>query len=127
MFLSILLNNFFCNHKDFIKQLNKEQLKLTKIKEWNIVNWYCLYNYNYHAYSYFAIERIKCLIAYFDFANKIFELKNDYFEKDIIVERIIFNPDEINKKLLECDYIIEEKDIIFIVMIWIAQRLKHKV
>ena len=107
LFLSILSNNFFCNHKDFIKQLNKEQLKLTKIKEWNIVNWYCLYNYTNHV----AIERIKCLIAYFDFANKIFELKNDYFEKDIIVERIIFNPDEINQKLLECDYIIEEKDI----------------
>ena len=111
LFLSILSNIFFCNHKDFINQLTEEQMNSTKIREWNIVNYYKLYNIDNHINSYVAIERIKCLLGYFDFAKKIFELKNNYFDKDIIVERIIFNPEEINQKLLECNDILEENDI----------------
>ena len=44
-------------------------------------------------------------------AKKIFEIKNNYFEKDIIIERIIFNPEEINQKLLECNDELEDNDI----------------
>ena len=111
LFLSIISNNFFCNHKDVINQLNSEQIKLTKIKEWNIVNWYKLYNLKHPAQSYISTQRIVCLIAFFDFAKRILDSKNNYFEKDIIVERIIFNPDNINKKLSECQNTFEEKDI----------------
>ena len=111
LFLSIISNNFFCNHKDVINQLNEEEQKMTKIEEWNIVNWYKLYNINHRVDSLVAIQRIVCLIAYFDFAKRILESKNNYFDKDIIIERIIFNPDDINKKLSECQNIIEEKDI----------------
>ena len=111
LFLSIISNNFFCNHKDVINQLNSEQIKLTKIKEWNIVNWYKLYNLKHPAQSYISTQRIVCLIAFFDFAKRILDSKNNYFEKDIIVERIIFNPDDINKKLSECQNTFEEKDI----------------
>ena len=111
LFLSILSNIFFCNHKDFINQLTKEQINSIKVREWNIVNYYKLYNIDNRIDSYVATERIKCLIGYFDFAKKIFELKNNYFDKDIIIERIIFNQEEINKKLLECNDIIEENDI----------------
>ena len=111
LFLSIISNNFFCNHKDVINQLNSEQIKLTKIKEWNIVNWYKLYNLKHPAESYISTQRIVCLIAFFDFAKRILDSKNNYFEKDIIVERIIFNPDDINKKLSECQNTFEEKDI----------------
>ena len=39
----MISNNFFCNDKDVINQLTKEQIKLTKIREWNTVNWYRLY------------------------------------------------------------------------------------
>ena len=112
LFLSMISNNFFCNHKDVINQLNSEQIKLTKIKEWwNIVNWYKLYNLKHPAESYISTQRIVCLIAFFDFAKRILDSKNNYFEKDIIVERIIFNPDDINKKLSECQNTFEEKDI----------------
>ena len=111
LFLSILSNIFFCNHKDFINQLTEEQINSIKVREWNIVNYYKLYNIDNHINSYVAIERIKCLIGYFDFAKKIFELKNNYFDKDIIIERIIFNPEEINQKLLECNDNLEENDI----------------
>ena len=111
LFLSIISNNFFCNHKDVINQLNEEEQKMTKIHEWNIVNWYKLYNINNRVESFVATQRIICLIAFFDFAKRILETKNNYFDKDIIIERIIFNPDDINKKLSECQNIIEEKDI----------------
>ena len=111
LFLSIISNNFFCNHKDFINQLTEEQKKQTKIREWNIVNWYKLYNIDNRVESYVATQRIKCLIAFFDFAQRILESKNSYFDKDIIIERIIFNPDEINKKLSECQNIFEKNDI----------------
>ena len=111
LFLSIISNNFFCNHKDLINQLSKEQIKLTKINEWNVVNWYKLYNIDNRVQSYVATQRIICLIAFFHYAQRILESNNNYFEKDIIIERIIFNPDDINKKLLECNYTFEEKDI----------------
>ena len=111
LFLSIISNNFFCNHKDVINQLNEEEQKMTKIHEWNIVNWYKLYNINNRVESFVATQRIICLIAFFDFAKRILETKNNYFDKDIIIERIIFNPDDINKQLSECQNIIEEKDI----------------
>lgn len=111
LFLSIISNNFFCNHRDMINQLTAEQKKLTKVKEWHIVNWYKLYNIDNRVDSYVATQRIICLIAFFDFAKKIFEKKNNYFDKEIIIERIIFNPEDINKKLLECNLTFDEKDI----------------
>lgn len=66
LFLSMILNKFFGNHKDVINQLSEKQIKLTKINEWNIVNWYKLYNINNPV----AIQRIICLITFFDFAKK---------------------------------------------------------
>ena len=93
LFLSIISNNFFCNHKDVINQLNEEEQKMTKINEWNIVNWYKLYNINNRVESFVATQRIICLIAFFDFAKRILQSKNNYFDKDIIIERIIFNPE----------------------------------
>ena len=105
--LSILSNNFFCNDQDYVSQLNPEQKKLTQVYEWNIVDWFALYSIE----SSVAIQRIICFLAYFDFAYKIFEIKNNYFESDITVERIVFNFDEIKNKLLECENVIEEKDI----------------
>jgi len=111
LFLSIISNNFFCNHKDLRNQLNKKQAKLTKIGEWNIVNWYKLYNISRPIHSQVSTQRIACLIAFFDFAKRILDSKNNYFEKDIIVERIIYNFDDINKKLSECQNAFEEKDV----------------
>ena len=114
LFLSIISNNFFCNHKDFESQLNEEQKELTNLIEWNIVDWFPIYNYISIGddSDRVAIERTICLIAYFDFAYKIFETKNNYFfEKDIIIERIIFDQNEINNKILECENILEENDI----------------
>ena len=78
LFLSIISNNFFCNHKDVINQLNEEEQKMTKINEWNIVNWYKLYNINNRVESFVATQRIICLIAFFDFAKRILETKNNY-------------------------------------------------
>ena len=108
LFLSMISNNFFCNDKDVINQLTEEQLKLAKMREWNSVNWYNLYNV---CESYVATQRIICFIAFFDFAKRILDPKNNYFDKDIIIERIIFNPEEINNKLQQCNYAFEEKDI----------------
>ena len=85
LFLSIISNNFFCNHKDIINQLNEEDKKMIKIEEWNIVNLYKLYNIDYTVESYVATQRIICLIAFFDFAKRILELNNNYFDKDIIM------------------------------------------
>ena len=107
LILSMLSNNFFCNDKDYFSQLNKEQKKKTASYEWNFVDWFSLYSTDIPV----SIERINCFLAYFDFAYKIFELKNNYFEDDIIVERIVFNPEDIKKSLSECENIIEEKDI----------------
>ena len=51
------------------------------------------------------------LYTFFDFAKRILDSKNKFFNKDIIIERIIFNPEEINIKLQPCNYAFEEKDI----------------
>ena len=111
LFLSMISNNFFCNDKDVINQLTEEQLKLAKMREWNSVNWYKLYNVDNRCESYVITQRIICFIAFFDFAKRILDSKNNYFDKDIIIERIIFNPEEINIKLQPCNYAFEEKDI----------------
>ena len=105
--LSILSINFFCCDQDYASQLTKEEKKLTNIHEWNIVDWFPLYSTETPV----AIQRIICFLAYFDFAYKIFEIKNNYFENDITVERIIFDFDEIKNNLLKCENIIEEKDM----------------
>ena len=105
--LSILANNFFCNDKDYVSQLTKEEKKDTTVYEWNIVDWFALYSLDNSV----GIQRIVCFLAYFDFAYKMLELKNKYFEGEIVVERIVFSFDEINKTLLECENIIEEKDM----------------
>ena len=110
LFLSIISNNFFCNHKDFIDQLTPKQIELIKVEEWNKVDWFRLYNDD--PYDSVCTERIICFLAYFDIAYKIIsQSKNDYFEKDIIVERILFNFDEIKKNLSQCENIFEENDI----------------
>ena len=111
LFLSILSNNFFCNHKDFIGQLNAAQLNLTKKREWNEVDWFKIYNCDVSVYDPVAVQRAICLLAYFDFAYKVIKSNNNYLEKDIIVERIIFDPNEINNKLLECENVFDENDI----------------
>ena len=41
-----------------INQLTAEQKKLTKVKEWHIVNWYKLYNIDNRVDSYVATQRI---------------------------------------------------------------------
>ena len=51
------------------------------------------------------------LYTFFDFAKRILDSKNKFFNKDIIIERIIFNPEEINIKLQPCNYAFEENDI----------------
>ena len=61
--------------------------------------------------SYVITQRIICFIAFFDFAKRILDSKNKFFNKDIIIERIIFNPEEINIKSQPCNYAFEEKDI----------------
>ena len=80
----MISNNFFCNDKDVINQLTEEQLKLAKMREWNSVNWYNLYNVSE---SYVATQRIICFIAFFDFAKRILDSKNNFFNKDIILEK----------------------------------------
>ena len=64
LFLSMISNNFFCNDKDVINQLTEEQLKLTKIREWNSVNWYKLYNVDNRCESYVITQRIICFIPF---------------------------------------------------------------
>ena len=34
LILSILSNDFFCNHKDFVSQLNLQQKEITHLEEW---------------------------------------------------------------------------------------------
>ena len=108
LILSILSNDFFCNHKDFVSQLNLEQKELTHLEEWCNVDWYWLYSFENNV----SINRINCFLAYFDFAHNIFQLKNNnYFEKNVIVERIIFKRDKIINHLSKCENKFEEKDI----------------
>ena len=107
LILSILSNDFFCNHKDFVSQLNLEQKQLTHLEEWCNVDWYWLYSFDNNV----SVNRIKCFLAYFDFAHNIFESKNNYFEKNVIVERIIFKRDKIINHLSKCENKFEEKDI----------------
>jgi hypothetical protein len=68
LILSILSNDFFCNHKDFVSQLNLEQKQLTHLEEWCNVDWYWLYSFDNNV----SVNRIKCFLAYFDFAHNIF-------------------------------------------------------
>ena len=119
LILSILSNDFFCNHKDFVSQLNLEQKQLTHLEEWCNVDWYWLYSFDNNV----SVNRIKCFLAYFDFAHNIFERKNKYFDRNVIVERIIFKRDKIINHLSKCENKFEEKDI----NQWILQKLKHKV
>ena len=107
LILSILSNDFFCNHKDFVSQLNLEQKQLTHLEEWCNVDWYWLYSFDNNV----SVNRIKCFLAYFDFAHNIFESKNNYFEKNVIVERIIFKRDKIINHLSKCENKFGEKDI----------------
>ena len=85
----MISNNFLCDNKDVINQLTEEQLKLTKIREWNSVNWYKLYNVDNRCESYVITQRIICFIAFFDFAKRILDSKNKFFNKDIIIENHI--------------------------------------
>ena len=109
LILSILSNDFFCNHKDFVSQLNLEQKELTHLEEWCNADWYWLYSFENNV----SINRINCFLAYFDFAQKNLELKNNYFDKNVIVERIIFDRFKIIKNLSNCKNKFEEKDINF--------------
>ena len=107
LFLSIISNTFFCNHKDFVSQLNLKQKELTHLEEWCNVDFYWLYSFE----SSVSIQRIICFIAYFDFAEKNLESKDNYFESNIIIERIIFNENKIIKHLSECNDTFNENDI----------------
>jgi hypothetical protein len=107
LILSILSNDFFCNHKDFVSQLNLEQKQLTHLEEWCNVDWYWLYSFDNNV----SVNRIKCFLAYFDFAHNIFERKNNYFDRNVIVERIIFKRDKVINHLSKCENKFEEKDI----------------
>ena len=73
LFLSIFSNNFFCNHKDYIGQINSDKLKLAKEKEkeWDKDDWFKIYNCGISAYDYVAVQRTICLLAYFDFVYKV--------------------------------------------------------
>ena len=71
----MISNNIFCNDKDVINQLTEEQLKLAKMREWNSVNWYKLYNVDNRCESYVITQRIICFIAFFDFAKRILDSK----------------------------------------------------
>ena len=64
----MISNNFFCNDKDAINQLTEEQLKLSKIRGCNT-------------------QRIIYFIAFFDFGKRILDSKNNFFNKDIILEK----------------------------------------
>ena len=111
LFLSIISNNFFCNHKDLDNQITKEQ-QLENEYPFNEVDWYSLYIHSISKYVTVHIERIICFLAFFDFAYKIItEKKNNYFEKDIIVERLVFDFEEIAKTLSQCENTFEESDV----------------
>ncbi len=107
LILSILSNDFFCNHKDFVCQLNLEQKKLTHLEEWCNADWYWLYSFDNSV----SVQRIICLLAYFVFAQKVFELKINYFESNVTIERIIFNREKIINHISKCENIFNEYDI----------------
>ena len=107
LILSILSNAFFCNHKDFVSQLNLKQKELTHLEEWCNVDFYWIYSFE----SSVSIQRIICFLAYFDFAEKNLESKDNYFESNVVVERIIFNENKIIKHLSECNDTFNENDI----------------
>jgi hypothetical protein len=107
LILSILANDFFCNHKDFVSQLNLKQKQLTHLEEWCNVDWYWLYSFDGNV----SINRIICFLAYFDFAQTIFESKNNYFENNVTIERIIFNSKNIISDLSKCTLLFDESDI----------------
>ena len=107
LILSILSNDFFCNHKDFVCQLNLEQKKLTHLEEWCNADWYWLYSFDNSV----SVQRIICLLAYFVFAQKVFELKINYFESNVTIERIIFNREKIINQISKCENIFNEYDI----------------
>ena len=58
----MISNNLFCNDKDVINQLTEEELKCNT-------------------------QRIICFIAFFDFCKRILDSKNNFFNKDIILEK----------------------------------------
>ena len=107
LILSILSNDFFCNHKDFISQLDLEQKKMTHLEEWCNVDWYWLYSFENDV----SVNRLNCFLGYFDFAYVVFETNNNYFEKNVLVERIIFNREKIVNCLSNCEKKISENDI----------------
>jgi len=107
LILSILSNDFFCNHKDFVSQLNLEQKEYTHLEEWCNVDWYWLYSFD----SSVSVNRIICFLAYFVFAKKAFETKSNYLEKNVTVERIKFDIDKVKKSLSQCDNLFSENDI----------------
>ena len=107
LILSILSNDFFCNHKDFISQLNQNQKELTHLEEWCNVDWYWLYSFENNV----SVNRINCFLAYFDFSSKMIELNNNYFDQSVIVERIIFDENKIINNLSKCENQFEENDI----------------
>lgn len=108
LILSILSNDFFCNHKDFVGQLNSSQKKLTNLEEWCNVDWYWLYSFD----SSVSVNRIKCFLAYFIFAKDIIDSKkNDYFENMVTLERIVFDKHKIEENLSECKKTFTTNDI----------------
>ena len=64
-----------------------------------------------HSENYVAMLRIICFINFFDIAKINLDSKNIYFNKDIIIERNIFNLDKLKSKLQKFNYTFEEKDI----------------
>ena len=106
LILSILSNDFFCNHKDFVSQLNLEQKKLTHLEEWCNTDFYWIYSFD----SSISVNRVICFLAYFVFAFKIFDSKLNYFEKNIIIERILFNSNKIIKDLSKNENKFNEND-----------------
>jgi hypothetical protein len=108
LILSMLCNDFFCNHKDFVSQLNIKQKKLTHLEEWCNVDWYWLYSFENSV----SVQRLICFLAYFDFAEKVFGLKNNfYFETNVIVERITFNRNTIINDISKCENTFNQNDI----------------
>ena len=108
LILSMLANDFFCNHKDFVGQLTQEQKKLTNLVEWNNVDWYWLYSFD----SSISVNRIICFLAYFQFAKNMLEKNNQgYFDQNVTVERIVFNKSKILKDLSKCDKKFDINDI----------------
>lgn len=107
LILSILSNDFFCNHKDFVSQLSLDQKENTHLEEWCNVDWYWLYSFD----SSVSVNRIICFLAYFVFAKKAFDTKSNYLEKNVTVERIKFDINKIKQNLSQCNNNFSESDI----------------